>query len=120
MIIKTQKLVKIILKKQLVKRKSIYSIRIEKILISRRFKKIKTVKICIVNLKFGDFKIFRSEKKPIKNIKNRNNLNVINSFGTKIKIVVIKNKPPENGGVIFLLIRFLCLKTFFLSFKKFI
>tara|TARA_Y100000389_G_scaffold45889_1_gene40767 strand:- start:781 stop:1065 length:285 start_codon:yes stop_codon:yes gene_type:complete len=66
----------------------------------------------------GDFKKFKSEKKPIKKTKNKNSLKVKNSLGMKIKIEIIKSKPPEKGGIILLLIKFLCLKTLFLSFKK--
>ena len=116
-IIRIQKLVKNKLKKIFSNKRSIFSILIDEILTSKKVIKIRTVKICNTNLRFGDFKIFRSEKKPIKKIENKNILNIRKLLGIKINIEIIKYKPPEKGGVIFLLIKSLCLKIFFLSLR---
>ena len=75
-IIKIQKVVKNKLKKLFSNNRSIFSTLIEEILISKKYTKITTVIIWNKNLKLGDFKKFKSEKNPIKKIKNRNILKI--------------------------------------------
>ena len=56
---------------------------------------------------------FVSDKKPIIKIKNKLNLKISKLFGKNNISVIKKINPPEKGGVILLLIKFLCLDSFF-------
>lgn len=67
--------------------------------------------------KFGDFKVFVSDKNPRKNVKEHKIIKLKLFFDKKNKSVVKKIIPPENGGVIFWFIKVLCDEILFLSFK---
>ena len=68
--------------------------------------------------RFGDFRIFVSDKNPRKNVREHKVIKLILFFDKKNKSVIKKIIPPENGGVIFWFIKVLCVEILFLSFKK--
>ena len=70
------------------------------------------------SIKFADFKILISERKPVINIKKTIILKFISLFGIKINNDNSIKIPPENGGLLFLSIKVLCNELFLLSNKK--
>ena len=61
--------------------------------------------------RFGDFRIFVSDKNPRKNVREHKVIKLILFFDKKNKSVIKKIIPPENGGVIFWFIKVFCGKT---------